>query len=66
MSDKKIIHEIKIELSIKLILLAAVALLGLQVIGPSLSIKSAMAELNGGVSPHLPFHINLVCTGCAR
>ena len=62
-NERKVVHEIKLERSIKLLLALAVVMLGLQVFGPAFSVNEAWAELSGSIPRS--FAINLVCTGCS-
>ena len=61
--EKKVTHEIKLQKSV--IFFLAILAIGVfaNAFGPVLTIKEAMAELDGG-SVTYPLHIRLDCSGC--
>lgn len=68
MSERKIIHEIKLERSVKVILAIGALMLGLQVFAPALTIKKALADYVGGTITLLsgPTGFTINCSGCGR
>jgi hypothetical protein len=64
MSERKVIHEVKLQKSVVIILGALAFGVCANVFAPAFTIEDALAELYGGNSLYIKHSGNITCSGC--